>query len=85
MDFGIDVSSYNTITDWVAARNVGNAWMWSKATQGGGYTNPQFGAQIAGARAAGLLVGAYHFPDPNVSVAVNVGHFRSVAASQPQD
>lgn len=81
-DYGIDVSGYNTVTSWPAVRGVGNSWMWAKATQGGGYTNPQFGTQINGARAAGLLVGAYHFPDPNVSVAVNVGHFRSVAASQ---
>lgn len=81
-DYGIDVSGYNTITSWPAVREVGNSWMWAKATQSGGYTNPLFGAQINGARAAGLLVGAYHFPDPNVSVAVNVGHFRSVAASQ---
>jgi lysozyme len=78
-DYGIDVSGFNTITNWAAARGVGNAWMWSKATQGSGYTNPQFASQIAGARAAGLLVGAYHFPDPNVSVAANVAHFVAVA------
>ncbi len=79
MDYGIDVSGYNAITNWPAVRAVGNSWAWAKATQGDGYTSPLFAAQIAGARAAGLLPGAYHFPDPNVSVAANVGHFVAVA------
>jgi lysozyme len=39
-----------------------------------------FGGQFAGSSAAGLITGAYHFPDPNVSVAANVSHFVSVAA-----
>jgi GH25 family lysozyme M1 (1,4-beta-N-acetylmuramidase) len=81
-DYGIDVASFNPIVNWAAVRNVGNSWMWSKATQGAGYANPLFGAQIEGARSVGLLVGAYHFPDPNVSVAANVGHFMSVAAGR---
>lgn len=79
MDYGIDVSGYNTITNWPAVRQVGNSWAWAKATQGGDYTSPLFASQIAGARGAGLLPGAYHFPDPNVSVAANVAHFVAVA------
>jgi GH25 family lysozyme M1 (1,4-beta-N-acetylmuramidase) len=78
-DYGIDVSGYNTITNWSEVRASGNAWAWAKATQGSGYTNPLFGGQYAGASAAGLLTGAYHFADPTVSVAANVDHFVSVA------
>jgi len=79
-DYGIDVSGYNTITNWSQVRDGGNSWTWTKATQGDYYTNPLFGGQFAGSSAAGLITGAYHFPDPNVSVAANVSHFVSVAA-----
>lgn len=80
-NYGIDVSSFNTITNWSAVRDVGNTWMWSKATQGGGYTNPRFASQFTGAAGAGLAAGAYHFPDPNVSVAANVSHFVGIAGA----
>jgi GH25 family lysozyme M1 (1,4-beta-N-acetylmuramidase) len=77
-DYGIDVSGYNTITDWAAVRTM-NSWAWAKATQGGGYTNPLFASQMAGGQQASLVMGAYHFPDPRVSVATNVAHFVAVA------
>lgn len=81
-DYGIDVSGYNTITSWAAVRGVGNSWAWAKATQAGGYTNPLFASQMTAGRAAGVVMGAYHFPDPRVSVAANVAHF--VAVAHPQ-
>jgi hypothetical protein len=80
-DYGIDVSSANTIASWPAVRAVPNTWAWCKATQGGGYTNPRFASQFTGASSAGLAAGAYHFPDPNVSVAANVGHFVAIAGA----
>lgn len=81
-DYGIDVASFNTITDWTKVRAAGNTWAWSKATQGSGYVNPLFASQVAGGQAAGLRMGAYHFPDPRVSVATNVARF--VAAASPR-
>lgn len=81
-DYGIDVSGYNTITDWTKVRGAGNSWAWAKATQAASYTNPLFASQMKSGTAAGLLMGAYHFPDPRVSVAANVSHFVSVAAPQ---
>lgn len=81
-DYGIDVASFNTITDWTRVRTAGNSWAWSKATQSGSYTNPLFAAQMDGGRRAGLVMGAYHFPDPRVSVATNVAHFVSVAKAR---
>jgi GH25 family lysozyme M1 (1,4-beta-N-acetylmuramidase) len=78
-DYGIDVSAYNTITDWTAVRGAGNTWAWSKATQGGSYTNSLFASQMRSGLDADLRMGAYHFPDPNVSVAANVAHFVAVA------
>lgn len=78
-DYGIDVSSFNTVTDWSAVKSAGNTWAWSKATQGSGYTNSLFASQMVSGRHAGLRMGAYHFPDPRISVATQVRYFVSVA------
>lgn len=74
----VDFSSFNVVTDYakVAAENHSG---WSKATQGGGYTNASFGSQMMGMYNAGMKPGAYHFPDPNVTVTNNVRHFLDVA------
>jgi lysozyme len=77
-DYGIDVSSFNTINNWAAVRTM-NSWAWAKATQGSGYTSSAFAGQMAGGQKAGVAMGAYHFPDPRVSVATNVAHFVSIA------
>lgn len=79
-DYGVDVSAYNTISNWSSVRTV-NSWAWAKATQGSGYTSSAFAAQMAGGQKAGVAMGAYHFPDPRVSVATNVAHFVSIARS----
>lgn len=80
--YGVDVSGYNTITDWAKVKGAGNSWAWSKATQGSDYTSPLFASQLAGGAAAGLVMGAYHFPDPRVSPATNVAHFVAVAKAR---
>lgn len=57
---GIDVSSHQPNIDWgQVANSYGFAIV--KATGGTFYANPNYAAQLAGARAAGLGVGAYHF------------------------
>lgn len=78
-DYGIDVSSYNTVTDWTQVKAAGNSWAWAKATQGSGYTNELFPSQMRSGQDAGLRMGAYHFPDPRVSVATQVRYFVSAA------
>jgi GH25 family lysozyme M1 (1,4-beta-N-acetylmuramidase) len=77
-DLLVDLSSHNSVTDYNAMRSLNSAG-WSKATQGSGYVNPLFTAQMNGMANAGMTPGAYHFPDPNVSAASNVSHFLSVA------
>ena len=58
---GIDVSSHNPGIDWQAVAASGVEFAFIKATQGNGYRNPEYPAQWAGAKAAGILRGAYHF------------------------
>jgi lysozyme len=49
-----------------------------KATQGSDWIDATFAKRLAAARAAGLLVGAYHFMD-NSAPRLQVEHFLSVA------
>jgi GH25 family lysozyme M1 (1,4-beta-N-acetylmuramidase) len=54
---GVDVSSYQP----EAFSTKGLAFAFVKATESTNYVNPRYRAQVAHARAAGLVVGHYHF------------------------
>lgn len=58
---GFDVSHHQGTVDFAAARKAGQAFVFVKATEGVGYTDPTFAANRAKARTAGLVVGTYHF------------------------
>lgn len=58
---GIDVSAWQPHVDWQAVAASGEQWAIIKATEGRTYRSPTFDAQVKGALAAGLYVGAYHF------------------------
>lgn len=58
---GIDVSAWQPHVDWQKVAASGNRWAIIKATEGATYKSPTFKAQVDGARASGLYVGAYHF------------------------
>jgi lysozyme len=59
--YGIDVSHHQGAIDWRRVARDRIAFAYVKATEGGTFTDPRFAANVAGARAAGLRVGAYHF------------------------
>lgn len=58
---GIDVSKDQGTIDWPAVAQAGITFAFVKATDGETYVDPNFAANWAGAAAAGLLRGAYHF------------------------
>ncbi|MER2507891.1 MAG: GH25 family lysozyme [Amaricoccus sp.] len=58
---GIDVSKYQGDIDWWAARSGGISFAFIKATEGGDYADERFAENWAGAAAAGVPRGAYHF------------------------
>ena len=58
---GIDVSYWNAGIDWPKVRATGQRYVFVKASEGDTYSDPTFGANWSGAKAAGLLRGAYHF------------------------
>jgi GH25 family lysozyme M1 (1,4-beta-N-acetylmuramidase) len=69
---GIDVSHWQNDIDWRKVAGAGKRFAFIKATDGHSFVDPMFVVNRAGARANGLLVGAYHFarPDPSKGDAV---------------
>lgn len=68
---GIDVSSYqSTMYD-----TTGLAFVVVKRTEGVGYVNPKASAQVAHGRAAGLLVGHYHYPHIHDGATADADYF----------
>jgi lysozyme len=61
---GIDVSYHQITVDWQAVRSAGIAFAFVKATDGANIVDSGFNANWAGAKAAGLLRGAYHYYQP---------------------
>ena len=59
--FGIDVSVHNGTIDWGQVGQSGVDFAIAKATEGNGYVDPRYAANIAGMKANGILPGAYHF------------------------
>lgn len=69
---GIDVSHWQGEIDWERVAEAGTRFVFLKATDGHDFLDPTFTTNRAGARANGLVVGAYHFarPDPSKGDAV---------------
>lgn len=58
---GIDVSKYQGRIDWAGVKAGGTHFAFIKATEGGDHLDERFAENWAGARAAGVPRGAYHF------------------------
>lgn len=72
--WGVDVSDHQGRIDWRAAAQSNVSFAFIKATEGSTYVDPDFAPDLAQARSAGLLVGAYHFftlCSPGASQAAN--------------
>jgi len=77
---GFDVSHHNvddrgTPIDWQAAKTAGYQFVLIKASDGASFADPRFAENVAGARAAGFAVGAYHFLRPGKDAAAQATHF----------
>ncbi len=79
---GIDVSHWQGEIDWSQVSAAGKAFAFMKASQDIDFVDPMYGLNRARARAAGLLIGAYHFADPSPGVAdarAQADHFLDTA------
>ena len=61
---GLDVSEAQGVIDWKAVYETGCRFAFVKAYEGNKGLDPLFEQNVAGAKAAGLLVGGYFFPYP---------------------
>ncbi len=58
---GIDVSHYQGTINWNSVKASGIQFAFCKATEGVNYVDPNFTTYMAGAIAAGIPIGPYHF------------------------
>jgi len=64
---GIDVSYHQGSIDWSRVAASGKRFAYVRASAGTLTSDPAYGANRAGARAAGLATGAYHFGNPDAA------------------
>ncbi len=77
--FGLDISHHQDARlDLAQARREGIQFVFLKATEGSAYVDGEFTANLAEARAAGLLVAAYHYVRGTASAAAQVANVRRV-------
>ncbi len=65
---GIDVAHYQDSVDWTSVAGSGVTFAWAKATEETNFIDPFFTANEINAKAAGILIGAYHFARPDVDL-----------------
>jgi lysozyme len=72
---GIDVAKYQGAVDWAKVKASGVAFAVIKATESKGYVDPCFKKNWEGARAAGIMRGAYCFWHPQQDPKAQAEHF----------
>ena len=83
-DVVIDLSHYNGVTSFQEVQQSGIVGVIHKATQGTGWTDPDYAGRKQLARAAGLWWGAYHF-GVDEDGAAQAQYFLSIVKPGPQD
>jgi GH25 family lysozyme M1 (1,4-beta-N-acetylmuramidase) len=79
---GLDVSHWQNAIDWLAVAAAGKTFTYIKASEDIDFVDPNYAANRAAAGAAGLVVGAYHFAQPDATVgdaAAEADHFVDTA------
>ena len=62
---GIDVSSHQATVNWTSVKNAGYKFAFTKATEGIDFIDSTFATKMSGAKAAGVLIGPYHYGRPD--------------------
>jgi GH25 family lysozyme M1 (1,4-beta-N-acetylmuramidase) len=78
-NFGLDLSHHQDLgLDLAQCRREGIDFVFLKSSEGSSYVDPEFAANLAEARAAGLLPAAYHYVRSNASAAAQVANVQRV-------
>jgi GH25 family lysozyme M1 (1,4-beta-N-acetylmuramidase) len=67
---GIDVADYQGMPDWPEVADAGISFAWAKATEGTYYVDDDFTYDEENGVAAGIFIGAYHYPRPDLDIGV---------------
>lgn len=76
---GIDVSRWQQTIDWSKVAGSGMRFAIARATKGQHYVDPTFQTNVDGARAEGIVVGAYHRATPSGGANANTIDARAEA------
>jgi len=76
---GIDVSKWQQTIDWSKVAGSGMRFAIARATKGQHYIDPTFQTNVDGARAEGIVVGAYHRATPSGGANANITDARAEA------
>ncbi len=68
--FGVDVYNGTGTINWASVKSAGVSFAFLKATQGTYYQDASYASFRAAANAQGIVIGAYHFADPNTTPTV---------------
>src|SRR4030095_14205821 len=91
---GIDVSHWQGSINWTSVAGAGKTFVFIKSTcsdgstggaANGNYTDSQFSTNAAGATAAGLKIGVYHFADatnPEQTAVQQANYFINIAGTR---
>lgn len=79
----IDISHYQTVSDWHAVANAQIYGVYIKATEGTTFTDPAAANHAQGAKGAGIKVGYYHFARPSGDAKEDATHFVQVVQQLP--
>jgi lysozyme len=80
---GIDLSHWETVTDWPAVKAGGVHFVYLKATQGDKSTDRCFHKYRLACQTVGLAWGAYHFYDYRYPAAIQAAHFIATVGRKP--
>jgi GH25 family lysozyme M1 (1,4-beta-N-acetylmuramidase) len=84
---GTDVSSYQSASlNWASLKSNGIAFAWAKATEGLTVNDSDYTTFQANAKAAGVLIGSYHFAHPELHIGPagadqEAAHFWNIASN----
>lgn len=79
---GVDVSRWQGVMNWPKTKAAGTWYAFIKATEHTTWVDPLLDENWQGARAAGLLVGGYHFFRPGYDPVAQANHFVNTVRGQ---
>ena len=72
---GIDVSRWQNTINWTSVAGSGVTFAWAQATRGAYLTNNNYKANMINGKAAGVIIGPYHYATPATNSAATEANY----------